>query len=434
MARDYLIAAVAQAIGLASAGGTTIIIARLLGPGGRGEYAVLTGLVQLLAMAGQLGFLAGAVQMGSRDAVAPARLFRYAQTLPLVTGLLGSATLGAIVFFGPASMHQAGPAAVVAMIVLPILLAAQTRSCVLLALRQPAVYNVLFIVQQLTMVAGVTIASIIRPSAASALVGWLTSCLLWAALASWQVRRRLRPAPWSTLTLSELGRVLAFGAQSTGGSVLQLASSRLSLFIVSAQHGSAAAGVYSIATALAETMWQAVAAVAQVNLPAASAAYASGVRPEGVQLGSRLAAALTVIAAFALAALAPVLVPIVFGVAFAPAVLPLRLLLIGTGLFGLSLLLTVDLLARGYPRGSAVAAGVMLTTTVGLCLVLVPPFGPTGAAAAAATGYVAATLVSIWMHRRLADDPPSRLIAPSIADVGAALGVIRRRLSRATLS
>ena len=81
MTKDYLIAALAQAIGIAFAGTVTIVISPLARSLGKGRVPVLSGLVQLLAMFGQAGFLAGAIQMGSRERPL-GRLFRYAQIRP----------------------------------------------------------------------------------------------------------------------------------------------------------------------------------------------------------------------------------------------------------------------------------------------------------------------------------------------------------------
>jgi O-antigen/teichoic acid export membrane protein len=180
--------------------------------------------------------------------------------------------------------------------------------------------------------------------------------------------------------------------------------------------GTTEAGIYSIATVLAETLWQAVVAAAQVNLPRASAEYARGEQPVGVLLASRLAGALTLGAALLVAAAAPLVVPAVFGQAFVPAVLPLRILLVGTGVFGLCLLLTADLLARGHPHANALASGITLALTVPLCLVLVPRYGAAGAASATSVAYLVSTVVLVIVHGRLTGAHVSTLLLATPAD------------------
>jgi O-antigen/teichoic acid export membrane protein len=431
MTKDYLIAALAQAIGVASAGTVTIVISRLLGPSGRGEYAVLSGLVQLLAMFGQAGFLAGAIQMGSRGTVPLGRLFRYAQIIPIVTGTLGSLALGLLLLRPDALGHPPVSACIVAMVLLPVLLASQMRAALLLALQRPSTYNKLFIAQQLVWVPCSTIASAVNPTSASALAGLLVSVLVWLSASTWQLRRHVEPSPWSELDRGELKRILTFGAQSTGGIILQLATSRVSLFIVSGAKGTVEAGIYSIATVLAEMLWQAVVAAAQVNLPSASAAYGRGERPLTVMLASRVAGALTLGAALLLAAVAPVIIPIVFSPAFGPAVLPLRILLVGTGVFGLCLLLTADLLARGHPHMSAIASGITLAITVPLCLMLVPRYGAAGAASATCVAYLVSTLTLVIVHGRMTGEHVSTLLMTTSGDVRVVVRAALRQLSHA---
>ena len=432
MTKDYLIAALAQAIGVASAGTVTIVISRLLGPSGRGEYAVLSGLVQLLAMFGQAGFLAGAIQMGSRGTVPLGRLFRYAQIIPIVTGTLGSVALGLLLLLRPDALgHPPVSACIVAIVLLPVLLASQMRAALLLALQRPSTYNKLFIVQQLVWVPCSTVASAINPTSASALAGLLVSAIVWLSASTWQLRRHVQPSPWSELDMGELKRILTFGAQSTGGIILQLATSRVSLLIVSGAKGTVEAGIYSIATVLAEMLWQAVVAAAQVNLPRASAAYGRGERPLTVMLASRVAGALTLGAALLLAAVAPVIIPIVFGPAFGPAVLPLRILLVGTGVFGLCLLLTADLLARGHPHMSAMASGITLAITVPLCLMLVPRYGAAGAASATCVAYLVSTLTLVIVHRRMTGEHGSTLLMTTPGDVRVVVRAALRQVSHA---
>lgn len=426
MAKHYLIAAIAQGIGLVSAGVVTVVVSRVLGPAGRGEYAVLAGVVQLLAMLGQMGFPAGAIHMGTRGLVPLPRLRRLAQLIPIVSTTLGCALLAAAFAFWPAVVGDAPVEAwIVAGLILPFLLAGQLGGALFFALQRPSLYNGLYILQQGAWVACAAAAALQYRTVTAALAGWLLSLVVWNAAMTWRLSALVATAPWTSLRTDEVKRVLGFGVQSTAGLLLQLATSRVTLFIVSATMGSAEAGLFSIATVLAETLWQAVAAASQVSLPRASADYGRGESPSGVMLASRLAVALTVCAGGAVAALAPVLVPVIFGPAFAPAAVPLRILISGTVVFSLSLILTADLLARGYPHLSAVSSGITFTITGLLSLALVPRWGATGAASAACVGYVVATASMIFVHHRLTG-MTMRFLLATPSDVRSAFDALRR--------
>jgi O-antigen/teichoic acid export membrane protein len=315
---------------------------------------------------------------------------------------------------------------------MPVLLACQLHTALLFALHRPAVHSRLFILQQLVWVAGASVALSQQPTAGAAFAALLAASLVWLIALVIRVRREVTPAPLDTLDRRELGRVLAFGAQSTIGLVMQMATSRVSLFIIGAHVGRTEAGIYSIATVLAETLWQAVITVAQVNLPRASAAYARGETPEGVWLASRLAVAATLAAALGVGLAAPVLVPWIFGAMFAPAVWPLRLLVAGVGVYAACLLAGSDLLARGHPHAGAMASAVTLAITVTLALALTPRFGAIGAALATATGYLVATLVLLARYRTLVGTGATALLVATPDDLRTALRVARRQLAIAT--
>jgi len=431
MAKDYLIAALAQVLAALSAASVAITVARLLGPTGRGEYALLAGAVLLLALCGQLGFVPGAIQMGSRGAVAIASLFRYAGAVSLAGGVGGIAVLVGVAWRWPAVLGAPTILALgAAAAALPLLMAGQLHGSLLLALQQPTLYHRLVIVQQLSWAAGVASVLLISPSPASALAAWAASMLVWFLAVHRHLRRRVG-ASHPAFRWQELARVLFFGAQSTAGLLMLSATRSLGLFIVSANLGTAQAGIYSIATILSETVWQAVSAISRVNLARASSAYAQGETPTDVLLANRLVTALTVAGSIGVAVAAPALIRALFGEEFVSAASPLRVLLAGTAVYTVCMLLSGDLLARGYPNLGSLGAGITLAVSLPLYLLLVPRWDLVGAAASTATAYFVATAALVWLHRRITGSSPADFVMPRRADALAAWRSITRLVRRA---
>src|SRR6266849_5759508 len=120
--------------------------------------------------------------------------------------------------------------------------------------------------------------------------------------------------------------------------LVALVSYRAELFVLGRESGNAAVGVYSIALQAVESMWLVPAAIATgVTAPVVAALIArSAVRALGLA---------TVIAG-GVGAIAPFLIPAVFGHQFRGAVAPLELLLPGVVLYAPVTVLVVYLSVR----------------------------------------------------------------------------------------
>lgn len=129
----------------------------------------------------------------------------------------------------------------------------------------------------------------------------------------------------------------------------------------------------------------------------------------GYELGLKALVALLLPFAVVLGLLARQIVELLYGEDYAAAVAPLRVLAALTVLYGVSYFTGSSLTARDRPASFARAAGVALVVNLGANAVLIPLFGPTGAATAAVAS--AAVLVL--------------LTARSFARVSGAINVLR---------
>jgi O-antigen/teichoic acid export membrane protein len=205
-----------------------------------------------------------------------------------------------------------------------------------------------------------------------------------------------------------LARELAgYGLRAqTGGLIAQL-NLRLDFVILSALTGPAVLGVYAIASKFAELLRVLTMAITYVLYPA----YArDGRRRAAARARSTIprAGLLTAGAAGVLWLSAPTLIPAVYGPAFANAVLPARIVLVGLALEGTAAVITAFLYGAGRPGLNSCAMAAGLVVTVALDLALISSFGAVGAAIASATAYATASLALLWMFNRVgsADRPP----------------------------
>jgi O-antigen/teichoic acid export membrane protein len=117
------------------------------------------------------------------------------------------------------------------------------------------------------------------------------------------------------------------------------------------------------------------------------------------------------------AALGPLLVPLVFGEPFQESVRPFLLLL--PAVFGYVALgiFSSALVASGAPGRSSLGPLVSLVLATGLDFVLIPRYGASGAAGAAAIGYLAGGAAALALYRGWASFSWGALLRPQAGDL-----------------
>jgi O-antigen/teichoic acid export membrane protein len=199
--------------------------------------------------------------------------------------------------------------------------------------------------------------------------------------------------------LTALRTLAAFGLRAQLSTVLQFFSYRFDLFLVNATAGLGAAGVYSVATLLAESVWYIPSAVGLVLAPR----VAAGVEGDDDDVTAAICRGtllVSVAGAIVIAALAPLLVLLLFGSSFLPAVVPIWVLLPGVVALGLDKPIASYQLGRGRPQISLYVALLATPITIAAYVLLIPRYGIVGAAAGSTISYVATTAIEIvYLHR-----------------------------------
>ena len=118
------------------------------------------------------------------------------------------------------------------------------------------------------------------------------------------------------------------------------------------------------------------------------------------------------------AALGPLLLPLVFGDAFAESVTPFLLLLLPAALGYVALsILSSALVASGAPGRSSLGPLVSLVVATAVDFALIPRYGASGAAAAASIGYLAGGGTALVLYRGWATFSWRTLLRPQRADL-----------------
>jgi O-antigen/teichoic acid export membrane protein len=196
-------------------------------------------------------------------------------------------------------------------------------------------------------------------------------------------------------------RVAAYGFRAQLGTIALLLNARLDFAVVGALIGPASLGIYAVASRYAELL----------RLPALAMNYV--LYPDYARDGGAVAAArarvmiprigwVPAAVAVPMALAAPLVLPLFFGQPFEAAVLPAWILLVGLAGGGVSGVISAFLSGVGRPGLYSAALAAGLPVTVLLDLLLIPPFGVPGAAAASAVAYLVTTGVLVACFRAVA--------------------------------
>ena len=196
-------------------------------------------------------------------------------------------------------------------------------------------------------------------------------------------------------------RVAAFGFRAQLGTIALLLNARLDFAIVGALVGPAALGIYAVASRYAELVRLPSLAMNYVLYPS-YARDGGAVAADKARAMMRRIGWIPALVAVPMALAGPVVLPLFFGNAFQAAALPAALLLLGLTMAGITGIISAFLSGVGRPGLNSLAYAAGLPVTLGLDLLLIPPFGVPGAALASSVAYLTTAAVLLMSFRNLA--------------------------------
>lgn len=426
---------------------TGALVARALGPDGRGAY----GLFVVSAAFGQLllglGVGNAAIyylnkgQLGVREALSAMHVITLAAaavTAIVVAALMPvSFTLDAAGWDATISLRgivSGGISPWLLIAAVPLLLYMNLLRLLLQAQNRFIDLGVATVGQQAALLALVAVAFAAGDPSPARIVVYLmiasgaaaVYALLRIGVANIDPARIVRPR------IETLRRLAGFGVQGEAGNVLQALNYRLDQYILRGFESLAAVGIYAVAASMTESVFilaNAVALVLMPRLTSAGADDAARMAPVAARNTMLIAAG----GSLALAVIAPLLLPAVFGDAFDGSVRPLWWLLPGAVALTGSKVLTSYIFSQGRPLVNTMITLAALMVTLAADIALIPAFGASGAAAASSLAYTVHFCAALYAYRRISGRPALDAVLPRLADArlyADALRSMRDRLSR----
>jgi len=415
----------AQAVALVTGTATAIITARALGPDGRGVLALATLWVGLFALALPMSAGYGFLYHIGQGRISLSRALSNTLTFATLVGVLGiviscgmALAWGARLVPGVAFTYV-----LIAALALPAMVFGSTAS---LCLTGAGWIKLGALIGALSSLVSVTLCCVLVLGLRLGVTGALwavtggayANSLLLLALVGRRVR--LRPA----LDVRAVISAVRFSLKMHAGFIAQFLNYRLDRFIVNFFLGPAAVGIYGIAVVLSELIWSVPGAVGTALYP-----RTSSTRRDSAEVTARACRmSLLVVGALCVGAalLGPLLIPVVFGQAFAGAVPALWALLPGVFVLTAGKAVSPYLVGHNRPIVGTWGSLASLVVTIALDVALIPRWGIVGAGIASSVAYTTGAIVFVTWYGKMARVSPLRALIPDGRDVMEMIRLIAR--------
>lgn len=407
----------------------SVIVARALGPAGRGQYALIILIPTLLQISGGLGLDQAMVYLVARSKNDARSIAFTLATASAGLGLLLIAAYGAIsqLPFYIAYLQTARvdpPLVWILVALLPVTLISLCFISAILGLERYRAYNLASLLGPVSvfvlLLALVVVGRLGLTGAVLATGGANLLSLLGAgALLLLSSEGPTRPRP------RVLREALRYGFRADAANLAWFLHNRADMFFVGYLAGPAALGYYAVAVGLVEKLNMPPSAVGTVLFPKIAAATGEDAR-RLTPVACRHILSLTMLLCLGLALLAWPLVYVLFGTPFLPAVPLLWLLLPGVLSLSVGRLLSADLNGRGLPGSVARINIAMALVNMALNLWWIPIWGAAGSAAASSISYSAAVFLFGRRYTQVSGARWRELLVLTRSECGELARLIRR--------
>jgi len=369
--------------------GASVIVARWLGPEGLGSLAVLNTTIVLTLAVGSLGLTSANTYFIAKDRKTLAPVWANAIVFALCGGSLVAIAVVALAKIAPALFGGVSlDLIVIAVLSIPFQFLLSLGLNVLLAMDRIRQLNFMdAMAPALALFNAIAVLLLLR-SNLKVLVSFNTAAtVVLSAVMLWVIGRlvsrqkeRMRFHPDGELFKG----ALTYGLKFFIPLVAAILIFRVDLLIVNHFRGAAEAGVYAVASQVANLLTMLPGVIAMLLFPRV-ASYQDPRGEFAIQVTRHVSFVMLIMCV--MVAAGSFLLPLIYGARFADATIQLLILLPGVCLIGIESVLVQHFTGTGLPVAIPVFWLITLAVSIGFNLALVPVFGARGAAVASTIGY-----------------------------------------------
>lgn len=420
---------ITSALGTLASLFTGILIARFLGPEGKGTLTIVLLVIGQTGMFFTLGVEIAIIYYAARSPKEISTIANSSIGLGLLLGLVGMGVTGIIFAFIsneviPVHLY---PFLILMASTIPMSQATLfLRSLIRVSGRivEEGMLGMISTFLNLSLIGMVLIAGY---QLKGALIGlWLAAVILTFFIFILGVRWNLVTS-WPIISISKWKSLVRYGIKLHIGSMFQTLNYRIDMYLVAFFLGSGSVGLYSVGVAIGEWLWVIPGAIG-VSLMQRVTTNPENIVNRMVGVINRLTATILALGALFLSFLGYWLIQLLYGEAFSDSYIPLVLLLPGIWALGLWKNFINDLSVRGYPAIKSYTSGVAMLLTLALDILFIPRWGINGAAIASSIAYMTAAGIALKIYCRITGCHPRDLLVIRQEDIRLVFQVIKNNL------
>ncbi|HEC79095.1 MAG TPA: hypothetical protein ENI34_08155 [candidate division WOR-3 bacterium] len=400
-----------------------IIIARFLGPAGKGSLTLIVLIATTMKLLGGMGMEFANVYYASKERKSLPNIISN----NIVVWLFSTTVLICIFilarpFLCTSILKNIHPQIInFAIIVFPFILGYGFVQTLFQGLEKFKEYNILRISEPVTKLTLVVLLIIvfklnIKGGFIAILLSYVVPVILSIVLIKNYVKYPL------SINKKHLVKSIKYGLKGQVGIFFQFFNYRLDMFLVSYYLDIREVGLYALSVVIAEFLWYIPNSISVTLFPKVSAKDTRSAN-EFTRKVSRTSITIMLMAGSVICLVAPFLIRIFYGERFIESVIPLRILIPGVIAFGMVKILTGHLHGRGKPQYGSIVTVCSLLLTILFDLLLIPRLGITGAALATTFAYLFSFVLTLVFFVNVTGLSLKEILIP---DFGSVYLVLRR--------
>jgi O-antigen/teichoic acid export membrane protein len=415
---DTSITFVTRTLQLALGIGSSIIIARVLGPQGKGFYSLAILLPSLIISFSNFGIGQASIFFVGKRRYSAEEILGNNITLSFLLGIAGFFIgLIIIVFFGSFLFPGVTKAYLfLALFLIPLEFFLSFVNYLLLGLLKIKEFNFINILQSFVFLLLISILLLtLSFGVKEVITAYIISSFI-GVVVLFFLAKRIVGNFHLHLDKSYFKDAFRYGFKVYLGNIIQFLHYRIDMFLVNIILNPIAVGFYSIAVTLAEQIWLVSQSAGTVLFPRVSSETDEKRLKEFTPLVCRNVLLITLIGAILLFFLGRLLIFLFYSEKFSASVLPFQILLIGVVAMSGWRILSNDLYGRGKPELNIYISLVSIVLNIILNILWIPKFGIAGAAWATSASYTFAFAVVAIVYSKISGNEMWSIILPQKAD------------------
>ncbi len=391
--------------------GLSILLARVLGPEGYGQYTMGILLPTMLATFLDLGVPASNVYHIASEKVSLYKAFKTTIEIWFILSIVGILIATSIISTQNENWFPNIPVYLLWLgtLAFPLALLQSLLSSFFQGLQNFKKYNTASLISPITtLFLSLVLVGILNQGMIGALTAFIggpfsgllvTIILLWPYIKKDKMMSRNKSSNY-------FKECIGYGWKAHLSNILTVVNYRADIFLVNFFVNPTATGVYVIAVNIAEGLWIISKSINMVILPRLSELNKDEKKRQHLTpLIARWVLFISAVGAIIMAFLAPPFIQLVYGIDYSDAIDALLWLLPGILIGSMARVLANDIAARGRPELNLYISILVVFTNVIANIILIPKFGIKGAAIATTLAYTLDAIAKIWMYSYISKNP-----------------------------